>query len=229
MAILRKASDRGHFDHGWLDTHHTFSFAGYRDPRHTGYRTLRVINEDRVKAGHGFGTHSHDNMEILSLVLSGSLKHEDSLGNGAVLRPGEVQYMSAGSGVRHSEFNPSSTEDVHFYQIWIEPDVRDAQPRYGQVKLSGESGWQTIATPAGEEGAIAIRQNAVVRYARVAGSTGLTVGPGRGLWLQVLSGTGTIAGAAVEAGTGVTIEEAGDHRFEGDGELLLFDLGPVTG
>ena len=136
MLQFRKADQRGHADHGWLNTFHTFSFAGYRDPQHMGFRSLRVMNEDRVAPSEGFGTHSHQNMEIISYVLSGSLEHKDSMGNGEVLRPGEFQRISAGSGITHSEFNPSSTEPVHFYQTWLLPNVSNSDPSYEQKEFT---------------------------------------------------------------------------------------------
>ena len=226
MATLRKASDRGHFDHGWLDTHHTFSFAGYRDPAHMGFRSLRVINEDRVAGGHGFGTHGHADMEIFSLVLAGRLEHKDSMGNGAVLTPGELQYMSAGSGVRHSEFNPSPDEPAHFYQVWVEPSETGLEPRYDQRTLSDADGWQTLASPDGADGSIAVRQDAVLKLGRTSGRLTFDVAPGRGVWLQVVAGRGAVDGQNVSAGDGVSFETPGEAAFEADGEatVWLFDL-----
>ena len=170
MISILRAGDRGHFDHGWLDTRHTFSFGDYHDPRRMGFRALRVINEDRVRPGEGFGTHGHRDMEILTYVLEGGLAHKDSMGNGSVIVPGDVQYMSAGTGVRHSEFNASKTEPVHFYQIWILPNETGAAPRYAQKRFdrdAKEGNLRLVASPSGEDGSMAIRQDARV-YAAVA-------------------------------------------------------------
>ena len=158
MIQIRRAGERGHFDHGWLDTHHTFSFGDYDDPRHRGFRSLRVINEDRVAAGQGFGTHGHRDMEIISYVLEGELAHKDSMGNGSVIVPGDVQYMSAGTGVRHSEYNASKTETTHFLQIWILPDRDGHAPRYGEKRFEEEDKLgrlRLIASPDGADGSIA--------------------------------------------------------------------------
>src|SRR5688572_860361 len=162
MITLRRADDRGHADHGWLDSHHTFSFADYYDPAHMGFRTLRVINEDRVAPGMGFGTHGHRDMEIISWVLEGELAHKDSLGTGAVLRPGEVQRMTAGSGVRHSEFNASETNALHFLQIWILPEREDLEPGYEQKAFPVEDRTGTlklVASPDGSDGSVKIHQD----------------------------------------------------------------------
>ena len=187
MISVRKANDRGHANHGWLDTNHTFSFASYHDPQHMGFRSLRVMNEDRVAPGKGFGTHGHDNMEIISYVLSGALEHKDSMGNGEVLRPGEFQRISAGSGITHSEFNPSSEEPVHFYQIWLVPHVRDIQPSYQQREFGqGEklNRLRLVASPDGEDGSLSIHTDADVYLSNLAAGSevGFDLQPGRHGW-----------------------------------------------
>src|SRR4029453_4251833 len=162
MITLRKAAERGHAEHGWLDSWHSFSFADYNDPAHMGFGPLRVINEDRVQPGMGFGTHAHRDMEIITYVLSGRLEHKDSIGTGSVIAPGDVQAMSAGRGVRHSEFNPSPAEQTHFLQIWIEPDVTGVEPRYQQTQIPDEAKrgkLALIASPDGAEGSVRIHQN----------------------------------------------------------------------
>ena len=193
MITIRKSQERGHFDHGWLDTYHTFSFAGYEDRRHMGFRSLRVINEDKVAPGQGFGRHPHRDMEIITYVLSGALEHRDSLGNGEVIRPGEVQYMAAGTGIEHSEFNPSPKEAVHLIQIWIRPDQRGAKPRYEQRPFPaiGRAGQFTLlASVDGRAGSIRINQDASLFAARLDASQQAThaLTAGRGAWLQVLRG-----------------------------------------
>jgi redox-sensitive bicupin YhaK (pirin superfamily) len=242
MIQIRKAAERGRFDHGWLDTRHTFSFADYHDPRFMGFRSLRVINEDRVRPGEGFGTHGHRDMEILSYVLEGGLAHKDSMGNGSVITPGDVQYMSAGTGVRHSEFNASQTEPVHFYQIWIVPDEDGLPPRYGQKRFdddakrgtlrlvaSGPDSREGAPAAGGEKGAIGIRSDARV-YASVLGpgeSASLELAPGRHLWAQVLRGSAKVNGKSVSEGDGVAASKESAFRFEGGEkgtELLVFDL-----
>ena len=226
MWQLRPAAERGHFNHGWLDTHHTFSFAGYRDPRWMGFRSLRVINEDRVDAGRGFGTHGHEDMEIFSLVLAGQLEHGDSMGNGAVLTPGEFQYMSAGSGVRHSERNPSDADPVHFYQIWIEPSEAGLPPRYDQRKLADRPGWQTLAAPDGRDESMTVRQDAVLRYGVFSEAAEIEVAAGRGAWVQIVSGRGSLEGTAFGPGDGLFTETAGTSTLTADGPVvaLWFDL-----
>ena len=232
MFQIRRADDRGHFDHGWLDTRHTFSFGEYHDRRHMGFRSLRVINEDRVTPGQGFGTHGHRDMEILSYVLEGGLAHRDSMGNGSVITPGDVQYMSAGTGVRHSEFNASQTEPVHFYQVWIVPSAEGLEPRYGQKRFDEDSKrdrLRLVASGSEEDGAISIRQDARV-YATVLSpgeSVTLELAPGRHLWAQVLRGTASVNGNAVSEGDGAAASGERELRFEGGekgSELLVFDL-----
>jgi quercetin 2,3-dioxygenase len=232
MIQIRRAADRGHFDHGWLDTRHTFSFGDYQDPRHMGFRALRVINEDRVRPGEGFGTHGHRDMEILSYVLEGGLAHKDSMGNGSVISPGDVQYMSAGTGVRHSEFNASQTDPVHFYQIWILPQENGLTPQYGEKRFDDAAKrgkLRLVASGAGEDGAIGIRQDARV-YATVLGpgeSATLELAPKRHLWTQVLRGSAEVNGESVAAGDGVAASNEREFRFVGGEkgtELLVFDL-----
>src|SRR4029079_7262167 len=171
MLDIRKSADRGHLNHGWLDTYHTFSFGDYYDATQMGFRALRVINEDRVAPGEGFGMHGHRDMEIVTCVLSGALEHKDSLGHGEVLRPGELQHMSAGSGIRHSEFNPSATESVHLYQIWLLPRSGGLAPSYSakQFATEGRAGrWQLVASPDGEDGSLKIQQDARIHLATLA-------------------------------------------------------------
>lgn len=232
MIRIRPAAERGHFDHGWLDTNHTFSFGDYHDERHMGFRSLRVINEDRVLPGQGFGTHGHRDMEIVTYVLEGGLAHRDSLGNGSVIAPGDVQYMSAGTGVRHSEFNASQTEPVHFYQIWILPNAAGAEPRYAQKTFDAPSRTGTlrlVASGSGADGSIAIRQDANL-YASVLGkgeSLTIELPAERHLWLQVLRGSLDVDGRALSAGDGLSASN--ERKFSiaaGDqgAELLAFDL-----
>jgi len=232
---IRRSAERGHFDHGWLDTRHTFSFGDYHDPRFMGFRALRVLNEDRVRPGQGFGTHGHRDMEIVSYVLEGRLAHEDSLGNGSVIVPGDVQYMSAGTGVRHSEFNGSKTEPVHFVQIWIVPQAEGLPPRYDQKRFDDaqkKNRLRRVASPSGAGGSIAIRQD-VNLYASLLeprASVSVELPAGRHLWVQVLRGgveAAATKGASLEAGDGLAASD--ERRFElaaGNygAELLVFDL-----
>jgi quercetin 2,3-dioxygenase len=235
MIRIRRSAERGHFDHGWLDTRHTFSFGDYHDPRFMGFRSLRVLNEDRVRPGQGFGTHGHRDMEIVSYVLEGQLAHEDSMGNGSVIVPGDVQYMSAGTGVRHSEFNGSPTQPVHFVQIWILPEGEGLPPRYDQKRFDEaqkKNRLRLVGSRSGADGSIAIRQD-VNLYASAlepGSSVPLELPAGRHLWLQVLRGgveVGGTKGASLEAGDGLAASD--ERRFElsaGDqgAELLAFDL-----
>ena len=229
MITVRKAEERGHFDHGWLDTRHTFSFADYHDPAHMGFRHLRVINEDRVAPGQGFPTHGHRDMEIISYVLDGALEHRDSLGTGSVIRPGEVQRMTAGTGVTHSESNPSRREPVHFLQIWILPARRGLTPGYEQKVLDEKRGaLRTIASPDGREGSVTIHQDVALYAALLDEGTEVvhTPAPGRHAWVQVARGAVTLNGQPLAAGDGAAISDEPSLRLAGTApsEVLLFDL-----
>jgi redox-sensitive bicupin YhaK (pirin superfamily) len=232
MIRLRKSSERGRFDHGWLDTRHTFSFADYYDPEHMGFRALRVMNEDWIRPGQGFGAHGHRDMEILTCVLEGSLEHRDSLGNGSVLRAGDLQRMTAGTGVRHSEFNPSATEAVHLYQVWLQPARRGLPPSYEEMSCpNGErrGRLRLVASPQGRDGSLTVHQDVDVYLASL--DAGQTVRhelrPGRHAWVQVLrGGGGALNGLPLSAGDGAAVSEeaALEIRADGPGEVMLFDL-----
>lgn len=231
MLRIRKSSDRGWFDHGWLQTYHTFSFGGYRDPQHVHFRALRVMNEDWVAPGQGFGTHPHDNMEILTYVLSGELEHRDSLGSGGVLRAGEFQRMSAGTGIEHSEFNPSATTPLHLYQIWLFPARQGLAPSYEQKQFPAErwqGRWGLVAAPDAAEGALRIHQDARILLARLDPGEQLACepAPGRHAWLQVIRGELELAGQPLAAGDGVaaSAETNLSFRAQSPAELLWFDL-----
>jgi quercetin 2,3-dioxygenase len=231
MLQIRRASERGHFDHGWLDTYHTFSFADYYDPAHMGFASLRVINEDRVAPGQGFGMHGHRDMEIVTLVLEGALEHRDSLGNGSVLKPGELQRMSAGTGIRHSEFNPSADEPVHLYQIWLLPGAKGLTPSWEQKTFSADARrghFQLVASPDGRDGSLTIHQDAALYLADLPEGTVVTqpLQAGRSAWLQVLRGATTLNGQSLSAGdgVGVTAETTLDVRAAFDAQVLVFDL-----
>ena len=232
MLTIRKADERGHFDHGWLDTHHTFSFADYHDPRQMGFRALRVINEDVVAPGQGFGRHGHRDMEILTWILSGALRHEDSSGGGGVIRPGEIQYMSAGSGVLHSEFNASETEPVHLLQIWILPERSGGSPRYDQRDFTASlkpGELVLLASPEGEQGSIAIRRDArlyAVRFGARGGEARRELATGRHAWVQVAKGDLRVGETALGAGDGAAIsgEDEVLLRSSAEAEALVFDL-----
>jgi redox-sensitive bicupin YhaK (pirin superfamily) len=232
MITIRKASERGHANHGWLDSHHTFSFADYYDPAHMGFRGLRVINDDRVKGGRGFGSHPHRDMEIISYVLDGALAHKDSMGTGAVIKPGDVQRMSAGTGVVHSEFNASPSEEVHFLQIWIMPGRRGIQPGYEQKTFSDADKRGTlrlVASPTGEGGSVTIHTDAKV-YAGLfaAGERAeLPLAADRGAWVHVARGSVKVNEQLLGEGDGLAIEGERAVRVEGtdSGEVLVFDLG----
>jgi hypothetical protein len=232
MITLRPAAERGATRIGWLDSRHTFSFAEYRDPRHMGFRSLRVINDDRVAPGAGFGKHGHRDMEILSYVLSGGLAHEDSTGGGGVIRPGELQFMRAGTGVTHSEFNASKSEPVHFLQIWIVPDTEGLPPRYDQRSFDPEAarkGFVLLAASDGRDGSIQVQQDAALWLARVgAGDERVhRLAPGRAAWVHVARGSASLNGHPLEAGDGAAATDEPELRIagRGDAEVLVFDLG----
>ena len=231
MLKILKSHDRGLGDHGWLKSRHTFSFANYYDPERMGFRTLRVINEDNIKGGTGFGSHSHRDMEIISYVISGALEHKDSMGNAAIIKPGEVQRMTAGTGVVHSEYNKLRDQDAHFFQIWIVPRKLGDQPGYGQKSFEAEiaSGALTlVVSQSGRHGSISINQDVDLYIARPKAGTNLTFKPsaGRGVWIQVVRGRLSVNGEPVEAGDAVSTEDADPLAIEsqGDSEFLLFDL-----
>jgi redox-sensitive bicupin YhaK (pirin superfamily) len=227
MIRVRRAEERGHFDHGWLDTYHTFSFADYHDPDFMGFRSLRVINEDRVEAGRGFGTHGHRDMEIISYVLEGELGHGDSMGTGSVIRPGEVQRMSAGTGVMHSEKNASAMP-VHFLQIWILPERHGITPSYEQKAFPAserENRLRLVASHDGRDGSLTIHQDVDLYTTTLRdGNVTFDFRPDRYGWLQVARGAVTLNGEELRAGDGAAIENESQVTIAGDGEALLFDL-----
>ena len=231
MQEIRRAQDRGYADHGWLKSFHSFSFADYHDPDNVEFGVLRVINEDRVSPGQGFGTHSHRDMEIISYVLKGELAHKDSTGTSSTIRPGDVQRMSAGRGVQHSEFNPSASEGVHFLQIWIQPNVRGVAPSYEEKRFSAEEKrgrLRLIASPDRAEGSVLIQQNARV-YAGLfngAESAGLAIGPGRRAYVHLARGAITANGVALQAGDALKLTDTGKLTLQQgrDAEVLVFDL-----
>lgn len=231
MIQVRKSCDRGHARHGWLDSRHTFSFANYYDPRFTGYRDLLVINEDRVEPGQGFGRHGHQDMEIISYVLDGELAHKDSTGSGSVLGPGDVQRMSAGKGVLHSEFNHSKEKPVHFLQIWITPREEGIKPSYEERSFTTEqkrNRLKLIASPAGEDGSLTLHQDARL-FATIleeGQEVSHELGRNRYGWIQVARGSITVNGVALEAGDGAAISDEAPLRLRArrESEVLLFDL-----
>ncbi|MGA7540723.1 MAG: pirin family protein [Steroidobacteraceae bacterium] len=232
MISFRDRMARGTSRTGWLDSRHTFSFAEYRDPQHIGFRSLRVVNEDRVIPGAGFPLHSHRDMDIISYVLEGTLEHKDSLGNGARIRPGEVQCMSAGRGITHSEFNPSKTDPVHFLQIWIIPDQRNLPPSYEQKEFPIEerSGrLRLVAAADARGGAVKLHQDARLFLASLRSGEKVmhAVEPGRGLWVQVARGIVRLNGTEMREGDGAAVEDVKSVEIEADtdGEVLVFDLG----
>jgi redox-sensitive bicupin YhaK (pirin superfamily) len=231
MITIRKSSDRGTGRHGWLTTHHTFSFANYYDPKHMGFRDLRVINEDTVAPGRGFGAHRHDNMEIISIVMEGALAHRDSTGGEGVLRRGEVQRMSAGTGVVHSEFNGSQDEPVHFFQIWIEPERRDIAPGYEQKLFPDDERRGKlclVVAPGSTDGALDIHADARVYSALLERGQSVEhdLAAGRGAWLQVARGTIDVNGVTLAEGDGAAVEDETSLTITARdaAEILLFDL-----
>jgi len=231
MITLRPAEQRGHAQHGWLDSYHSFSFASYYDPEQMSFASLRVINEDRVAPGTGFGTHSHQDMEIITYVLEGALQHKDSMGNSSIIRPGEVQRMSAGTGVAHSEQNPSKTEPVHLLQIWILPDKKGIEPGYEQKTFSPaekQGSLRLVASPDGREGSVTVHQDAFLYVAALnaADSVRHTLAPGRKAYLQVARGGIDLNGHSLKQGDGARISAEREIILTGTdkAEILLFDL-----
>jgi redox-sensitive bicupin YhaK (pirin superfamily) len=231
MQEIRRSGERGYADHGWLKSYHSFSFADYFDPQHVEFGPLRVINEDRVAAGQGFGTHSHRDMEIISYVLDGELAHRDSMGNGSSIRPGDVQRMSAGRGVRHSEFNPSPAHLVHFLQIWIQPNAQGVEPSYEEKRFAPEEKrgrLRLIASPDRSDGSVLIHQDARVYVGLFDGAenASLNVAPGRLIYVHVARGAIRANGAALEAGDALKLSDTQLLQLQDgrDAEVLVFDL-----
>lgn len=232
MIRVRKSGDRGHADYGWLKTYHTFSFASYHDPKHMHFRSLRVMNEDFVAPGKGFGTHPHDNMEIVTYVLQGALEHRDSMGNGEVLRPGEFQRMSAGTGITHSEFNPSPNEPVHLYQIWLLPKEKDIVPSYEQKRFDSQgraNKFQLVASPDGVDDSLTINQDARIYLAAIEPKEAVehTLATGRHAWVQALRGQVTLNDIQLSAGDGAAISDESNftlHGADSKSEVMIFDL-----
>ncbi len=230
MIYIRKAHERGHENHGWLDTHHTFSFAQYHDPQFIGFRSLRVINEDKVIPNEGFEMHRHENMEIISFVLSGSLKHKDNQGHSGVIKRGQFQYMSAGTGIYHSEHNASDKDPVHFLQIWIQPSAKDTQPEYKDLSLAEAvpGKMHLVASNDGRNHSIQVKQDVDLWLAKFAGgeTLKLPLKPGRSAWIQVAEGTITLNGQKLKHGDGAAIAEETELLLYSDGtaQVLIFDL-----
>ena len=230
MMTIRKANERGHAEHGWLDTYHTFSFADYYDPQWMGFRDLRVINDDLVMPGMGFGTHPHRDMEIITYILSGALEHKDSMGNGRVIRPGEVQYMAAGTGVQHSEFNPSGDEAVHLLQIWIQPDTKGVKPRYGEKSFTNAPAGKLhlVTSKTGRDGSIAIHQDADLWLARLDAGNRVTheLANGRHAWMHVAEGEVSLNGKKLSSGDAAAVSRESTLELSATkpSQVLLFDL-----
>ena len=231
MIRIRKAQDRGHANHGWLNTYHTFSFADYQDPSHMGFRSLRVMNEDRVQPGEGFGTHGHRDMEIISYVLEGALEHKDSMGNGSVLRPGMFQRMTAGTGVQHSEFNASQTEGMHFYQIWILPESKGLEPSYEERDFTLDekrNQLRLVASRDGKDSSLLIHQDVSIYLSVLDADNNLEypLGSGRHAWLQLIRGKIKVNDQELEPSDGLAISEESELRISAlqSSEFMLFDL-----
>ncbi|MCA9127844.1 MAG: pirin family protein [Planctomycetales bacterium] len=231
MLAVRKANERGHADHGWLSTYHTFSFAGYHDLKHMGFRSLRVINEDRISASRGFGTHGHRDMEIVSYVLDGILEHRDSLGNGEQLRPGEFQRITAGKGIQHSEFNGSSQQATHFYQIWLLPESKGLEPSYQQQAFApGDrlNRWQLVASRDSAEGSMLIHQDVNIYLVDLQRDIDIdfALKSHRHAWIQILRGAASLNGMPITAGDGVAVSQETMLQLKAtaDSEFMLFDL-----
>ena len=229
---ITRSEERMHTKIDWLDSHHSFSFGGHYDPERMGFGPLRVVNDDIVAPGGGFPSHPHRDMEIISIVLEGQLQHKDSLGNGRVIQTGDIQYMSAGSGVVHSEFNPSQTDPVHFMQIWIEPNAKGLEPRYADQPIIGEkeNDWKLILSPDGRDGSMPIRQDAELRTAQIVAGGSLDYAPvaeGRGLWVFVLDGDVVVDGEHLSKGDSLALRGAADLSFEAmesTAKVMLFDV-----
>lgn len=231
MVEVLRAADRGHTRIGWLDSWHTFSFAEYYDPSRMGFRALRVLNDDRVRPGMGFGTHGHRDMEILSYVLEGELEHQDSMGNGSIIRPGEIQFMRAGTGVQHSEYNPSEANGVHFLQIWIVPDRNGLQPAYAQKafdRARAARGFVLLASQDGRDGSVQVQRDVSVYVTQPAPGVRdiLSLAPGRHAWVHVARGAAVVQGEDLAEGDAVALEGESEVRIEGreSAEVLVFDL-----
>ena len=231
MIRIRPANERGHADHGWLNTYHTFSFSSYYDPQHMNFRGLRVINDDRIAGGGGFPMHPHRDMEIVSYVVEGALEHRDSMGNGSVIRPGDVQRMSAGTGVTHSEFNPSETEKMRLLQIWIEPGRSGIEPSYEQQHFTADDRkgrLRVVASPDGADGSVTVNTDARI-FAALLGpedTVAHEIAGGRGVWIQVVRGRIRLGDEVLSEGDGAAVEQQASIRIKGesDSEILLFDL-----
>jgi quercetin 2,3-dioxygenase len=231
MMTIRKANERGHANHGWLDTYHTFSFGSYRDPAHIHFRALRVMNEDKVAPGQGFGTHPHEDMEIVTYVLEGALEHRDSMGNGEVLKPGEFQRMSAGTGITHSEFNPSATEPVHLYQIWLFPERKGIEPSYEQKyfdEASRHNQLRLVASSDAAQDSLLIHQDARIFLSSLQEGREVKhkLAAGRHAWLQVLRGNVTLNGQRLDTSDGAAVSDESllTIRAQNTAEVMLFDL-----
>jgi hypothetical protein len=231
MTTIRRANERGHANHGWLDTHHTFSFADYHDPQWMGFRSLRVLNDDTVSGGGGFGTHPHRDMEIITYVLSGALQHRDSMGHDSVLKPGDLQRISAGTGIAHSEFNYSPIEPVHFLQIWIQPDRKGVKPAYAERSFGNggaQQGRALVASRDGRNGSLSIHQDADVWLARLGkgAEATLALNAGRHAWVQIAEGEVTLNGQTLRAGDGAALSNETELILAAktQAQALLFDL-----